>query len=117
MSITYYVTQIASSIRKLSLAYYGIIDYFEVRCVVSTFYVNGKLCSRKQFPLQNCFATTVHKAQGLTLPDVCLVLDKQFFSPSQAYVALSRATSWNTVRITVLDEGTLLVDKNGKTVS
>ena len=89
----------------------GIID-FEVRCVVSTFYVNGKLCSRKQFPLQNCFATTVHKAQGLTLPDVCLVLDKQFFSPGQAYVALSRATSWNTVRITALDESAFLVDKN-----
>ena len=70
----------------------GIID-LEVRCIASTFYVNGKLCSRKQFPLQNCFATTVHKAQGLTLPDVCLVLDKQFFSPGQAYIASSRAAS------------------------
>jgi len=89
----------------------GIID-LEIRCAVSTFYINGKLCSRKQFPLQNCFATTVHKAQGLTLPDICLVLDKQFFSPGQAYVALSRATSWNSVRITALDEGAFLVDKN-----
>ena len=48
---------------------------------------------------------TVLKAQGLTLPDVCLVMDKQFFSPGQAYVALSRATSWNSVRITTLDLG------------
>ena len=55
---------------------------------------------------------TVHKAQGLTLSNVSLVLDKQIFSPGQAYVALSRVPSWNSIRITALDRNAFLVDKN-----
>ena len=31
--------------------------------------------------------------------------DKQLFPPDQEYVVLSRATSWNSVRITTLDLG------------
>ena len=55
---------------------------------------------------------TIHKAQGLTLSDVSLVLDKQIFLPGQAYVALSRASSWNSIKITALDRDAFLVDRN-----
>jgi len=54
----------------------------------------------------------VHKAQGLTLSDVNLTLDKQIFLPGQAYVALSRAPSWKSIKITTLDRDAFLVDKN-----
>ena len=60
------------------------------------FFVNGNYASRTQFPLQNCFAMTVHKTQGLTLNDTSINLDDQIFAPGQAYVALSRSPSWDT---------------------
>ena len=43
------------------------------------FQINGNNCHRTQFPLQNSYALTVHKTQGLTLPKVTLALDKNFF--------------------------------------
>ena len=42
----------------------------------SYFRINGMNASRRQYPLQNCFALTVHKSQGLTLPHVSLFFDK-----------------------------------------
>ena len=100
-----YVARVSFAVKN------GIID-INVRRITSFFYINGRPCERMQFPLQNCFAMTVHKAQGLTLSNVSLVLDKQIFSPGQAYVALSRAPSWNSIRITALDRNAFLVDKN-----
>ena len=35
----------------------------------------GQKASRTQSPLQNAFALTIHKTQGLTLPNVTLTLD------------------------------------------
>lgn len=49
-----------------------------------------KIAERTQLPLRHAWATTVHKSQGLTISH--LEVDMQrFFSPGQAYVALSRA--------------------------
>lgn len=76
----------------------------------SYFTINGMNASRKQFPLQNCFALTVHKCQGLTLPDISLFLDNQFFAPGQAYTALSRAPSWNAVKIPCLNRDAFSID-------
>src|SRR3989337_2280872 len=39
------------------------------------FIVNGASARRTQFPLQNAFALTVHKTQGLTLPHSTISLD------------------------------------------
>lgn len=47
----------------------------------------------KQLPLIHAWASTVHKAQGLTLDDVRIDLDTGAFAPGQVYVALSRARS------------------------
>ncbi len=48
---------------------------------------------RIQFPLQNAFALTVHKTQGLTLPHITLSLDESIFAKGQAYVAMSQVPS------------------------
>ena len=76
----------------------------------SYFTINGMNASRKQFFLQNCFALTVHKCQGLTLPNISLFLDDQFFAPGQAYTALSRASSWDAVKIPCLNRNAFSVD-------
>ena len=67
------------------------------------FEINGKRASRKQFPLQNAFALTVHKTQGLTLPHVTLNVDESMFAEGQVYVAMSRAPSLENLRILDFD--------------
>ena len=76
----------------------------------SYFTVNGMNASRRRFPLQNCFALTVHKCQGLTLPHISLFLDDQFFAVGQAYTALSRAPSWDAVDIPCLNKTAFSID-------
>lgn len=49
-----------------------------------------KIAERTQIPLRHAWATTVHKSQGLTISHLEVDMGK-FFSPGQAYVALSRA--------------------------
>ncbi|CAG8540265.1 27412_t:CDS:1, partial [Racocetra persica] len=63
-----------------------------------------------QFPLQNAFALTVHKTQGLTIFNVSVSIDKQMFAYGQAYVALSRAPSWNSLDITAFDPNSVKTD-------
>ena len=48
--------------------------------------------TRSQFPLTLTWAVTVHKCQGLTLPEIVIdmTLAKGKFKPGEAYVAFSR---------------------------
>ena len=56
-----------------------------------------------QYPLQLAWALTVHKVQGLTLP--CVHLDATCcFSPGQLYVALSRVSSLDDIRVDSLPD-------------
>ena len=70
----------------------------------ATFTINNRRscnASRSQFPLTLAWAVTIHKCQGLTLPEVVVDMspDKGKFSPGQAYVAFSRVRTLDKLHI------------------
>ena len=71
--------------------------------------------SMTQIPLKLGWAITIHKYQGLTIPNL-YVDNSNIFAPGQFYVALSRATSLDGLRIsnTVCNQH-IFVDKKLKT--
>ncbi|KAL4585972.1 hypothetical protein LXL04_010600 [Taraxacum kok-saghyz] len=56
---------------------------------------------RKQFPVRLCFAMTINKAQGQTIPNVGVYLPEPVFSHDQLYVALSRGISRGNTKVLV----------------
>lgn len=65
-----------------------------------TVLVDKEIGKYLQFPFKLGYAITGHKAQGLTLGKVNIDLGYGTFTPGQAYVMLSRATSTQGLRLT-----------------
>ncbi|EGT35548.1 hypothetical protein CAEBREN_00452 [Caenorhabditis brenneri] len=57
------------------------------------------IMGRLQFPIRLAFAMTVNKSQGQTFERIGLLLDEPIFSHGQFYVALSRTTTREGVKI------------------
>jgi ATP-dependent exoDNAse (exonuclease V) alpha subunit len=55
--------------------------------------------TRLQFPVRLAFAMTMNKAQGQSLSHVGIDLRDDVFSHGQLYVALSRATSGEQIKV------------------
>jgi hypothetical protein len=64
------------------------------------------LFRRLQFPIKPAFAMTINKAQGQTLDTVGLYLPQPVFSHGQLYVALSRCTKPNNLKV-LIENGTI----------
>jgi ATP-dependent DNA helicase PIF1 len=62
---------------------------------------------RTQFPIKPAFAMTINKAQGQTLQQVGLYLPKPVFGHGQLYVALSRCTTPDNLKI-LIENGSII---------
>ncbi|XP_048436631.1 ATP-dependent DNA helicase pif1-like [Pyrus x bretschneideri] len=56
---------------------------------------------RRQFPIRPCFAMTINKSQGQSLRQVGLYFSEPVFTHGQLYVALSRVTSKEDLKILI----------------
>lgn len=61
--------------------------------------VRQNVGSFEQFPLRLAWAVTIHKAQGKTFDRVVIDFERAAFAHGQAYVALSRATTLEGMRL------------------
>ncbi|KAK7340503.1 hypothetical protein VNO77_21209 [Canavalia gladiata] len=59
---------------------------------------------RRQFPIALSFAMTINKSQGQSLKNVGIYIPKSLFSHGQLYVAVSRVTHKDGLRLLITDE-------------
>ena len=69
--------------------------------------VKAEIC---QLPLRLAWAITVHKSQGMTI-DACEIDLRKSFEPGMGYVALSRAPSFESIRLIGLNDLALRVNE------
>ena len=57
--------------------------------------------NRKQYPLRRAYAMSFNKCQGQTLQKVVCDLRKQVFSHGMLYVAFSRVTKYDGIKLLI----------------
>jgi ATP-dependent exoDNAse (exonuclease V) alpha subunit len=72
-------------------------NYIPIFPVTRRFEYKKRDCSRTNFPLRLAYAITVHKAQGLTLKQVVLNLERKGHSLGLSYVAISRVKKLSSI--------------------
>ena len=63
------------------------------------------ILSRKQFPIRLCFAMTVNKSQGQSFRIMGIDLHTSAFCYGQLYVAMSRITDINGLKVLLSENG------------
>ncbi|XP_019163477.1 PREDICTED: uncharacterized protein LOC109159822 [Ipomoea nil] len=71
---------------------------------------------RKQFPLMLSYAMTINKSQGQTLSHVGLLLKKPVFNHGQLYVAVSRVSNPDGLKVLICGESRGLLNKTQNVV-
>ena len=69
---------------------------------------------RRQFPIRLGFAMTINKSQGQSFENVVILLPSPVFSHGQMYVALSRVTSKNNLKILLTEVSVYTENKKDK---
>ena len=76
------------------------------------FLYKGRYIDRVTFPIIPCWATTVHKTQGISLESAVVSLGAKLFQAGQAYVAISRVRSLEGLYVLDLCPERIYADEN-----
>ena len=60
-----------------------------------------KVGEMKQYPIKLAYALSIHKSQGMTFNEVTVDISKRCFAPGQLYVALSRCSTPDELKIII----------------